>query len=268
MRFIKKTLSMISLMLFFTLLMSTVVFAADDVEKSVTYDGRTYNASELSKETLDWLEWYNALPDDLKEMVSHEPAELSLQTETYTICTTVDADAPTTNYPIPFATQLLPTSGYEPSYNPSYWNKDENIKRANCYAYAMDVLKDTEGKLQPGELAGSKYTSLTEAAIFKAVQADGKYLGSGREIKRSSRDEKPGTNEYKVALVIAPNSDYHWYEQNSDGYWSHKRGLTEVSNLDASGNKIADPQSCDRNYGYGANYSTFCGYYIVKYTNK
>lgn len=267
MRFIKKALSMISVMLIFSLLMSTVVFAADKDDKSVTYNGQTYNASELSKETLDWLEWYNALPDDLKEMVSHEPTELSSTTQTYAIGTTVDAGAPAINYPMPFAT-LLPTSGYEPSYNPTYWNKDENIRRANCYAYAMDVLKNTEGKLQPGELAGSTYTSLTESAIFKAAQADGPYLGSGREIKRSSKDEKPGTNEYKVALVIAPNSDYHWYEQNSDGYWSHKRGLTEVSNLDASGNKITDPQSCNRDYGNGLNYSTFCGYYIVKYTNK
>lgn len=25
-----------------------------------------------------------------------------------------------------------------------------------------------------------------------------------------------------VALVIAPGIDYHWYKQDSDGYWSHK----------------------------------------------
>lgn len=60
-------------------------------------------------------------------------------------------------------------------------------------------------------------------------------------------------------------TDYHWYIQNRDGYWSHKRGLEEISNLDASGKKITDPQTCNRNYGNNFNYSVFCGYYLVKY---
>lgn len=49
--------------------------------------------------------------------------------------------------------------------------------------------------------------------------------------------KKPGAKEYKVALVIAPGLDYHWYIQNKDGYWSHKRGLSKVTNVDADGKK-------------------------------
>ena len=262
----KKFLAVIASMLVLTLMVSSVAFAADGTNSTVTYNGQSFETSELSQETLDWLDWYNALPDDLKEMVSHEPEELAT-TISYATDATEDAANWDVNEPIPFAS-LLPTSGYEPVYNPSYWNKDENIRRANCYAYAMDVLKNTEGKLQPGDPSGKRYTSLTKSAIEKAVKADGPYLGSGRSITNSTKNAKPGEKQYKVALVIAPNSVYHWYVENRNGYWSHKRGYLEVSNVDASGKKITDPQTCDRNYGSGLNYSTFCGYYLVKYTNK
>ena len=62
--------------------------------------------------------------------------------------------------------------------------------------------------------------------------------------------------------MIAPNKDYHWYIQNSDGSWSHKRGSTQVTNVDASGKRIYNPKYCNRNYG-SLNYSTFCGYFMV-----
>ena len=167
----KKFLSVIATMLTLTLMMSTVAFAANDTDDSVVYNGRFFKATELSQETLDWLEWYNGLSDDLKEMVSHEPLELELASPTpYTTTTTVDATALDIDIPMPLETSLLPTSGYEPVYNPNYWNKDENIRRANCYAYAMDVLKTTEGKLQPGDPSGKRYTSLTKSAIEKLLK--------------------------------------------------------------------------------------------------
>lgn len=63
----KKFLSVIATMLTLTLMMSTVAFAANDTDDSVVYNGRSFKATELSQETLDWLEWYNGLSDDLKE---------------------------------------------------------------------------------------------------------------------------------------------------------------------------------------------------------
>lgn len=265
----KKFLSVITTILTLVLFISTSAFAADGNEKLVSYNDLSFRADELSQETLDWLEWYTELPDDLKEMVSYEPLELTTESPTLlSPVTIVDSDDSNFEALIPFATSLLPTSGYEPVYNPDFWNKSKNIKRANCYAYSMDVLTKKEGKLQPGAASGKVFTSLTKSAIEKAVKADGPYLGSGRKITNSTKKATPGKNQYKVALVIAPNLDYHWYIQNRDGYWSHKRGHTEATDVDASGNKITDPQSCDRNYGSGLNYSTFCGYYLVKYTNR
>ena len=92
---------------------------------------------------------------------------------------------------------------------------------------------------------------------------DGSRLGGGRYIRRSSSGERPSSGEYKVALVIAPNKDYHWYVLNTNGYWSHKRGHSKVTNVDASGKRITNPRTCNRNYG-SLNYSVFCGFYIVK----
>lgn len=44
--------------------------------KTVQYEGRTYSAAALSGETLEWLEWYNALPDGDKLKIDYVPAEL------------------------------------------------------------------------------------------------------------------------------------------------------------------------------------------------
>lgn len=42
----------------------------------VVYRGRAYNRADLSAETLEWLDWYRALPDEEKLAVSYEPWEL------------------------------------------------------------------------------------------------------------------------------------------------------------------------------------------------
>lgn len=72
---------------------------------------------------------------------------------------------------------------------------------------------------------------------------------------------RPGC--YKVALVIAPEQDYHWYRQNSDGTWSHKLGPSPVTNVDAGNQIITDPETCNRNYSRNLNYEEFVGFYEV-----
>lgn len=159
----------------------------------------------------------------------------------------------------------MPTGGGEYPYIPSYWNDTANIRRTNCYGYMLNrIAHDKNDPLagyifQPGFVNGTK-PALNTADIINAVESD--MSAWDRTIRSSSYSEKPGSNEYKVALVIAPDDDYHWYRQDLDGGWSHKPGLTEITYKDASGVAISDPQTCDRNYSY-ANYSTWCGYYIV-----
>ena len=159
----------------------------------------------------------------------------------------------------------MPTGGGEYPYAPSYWNDPANVFRANCYGYVLNrIANDTSNPraghmFQPGYRTGEYYKALTKKAIIKAVRSDMNSLG--RTIRSSSYSEVPKSNEYKIALVIADN-DYHWYRQDSDGGWSHKPGLTEITYRDASGKYISDPRTCDRNYNY-ANYSTWGGYYII-----
>ena len=260
-KLVKLLVSLVTCFSVFTL----VAFSDTTHENSdtITYNDKEYNKSELSQETIEWLERYNSLPSDLQDMVNHVPVELRTPVP-YSSIGTIDANVPDPDYTPPSLLEdLLPTGGSEPVYNPDFWNAPENIKRANCYAYAMDVIQSFEGKLQPGQLSGHEYTSLTEDSIITAVKNDGPYLGTGRGIRKVSKNTRPMPKEYKVALVIAPDFDYHWYIQNSNGYWSHKRGSNKVSDLDASDNKIVDPETCDRNYGGSFNYSTFCGYYMV-----
>ena len=42
----------------------------------VTYDGREYRRSDLSEETLEWLDWYNSISKEEQDSVSYVPSEL------------------------------------------------------------------------------------------------------------------------------------------------------------------------------------------------
>ena len=214
------------------------------------YSGISVSSADLSETTVSWLDWYNSLDSDEQLAINYVPEELS----------SLSANSARLN-----STDVLLSRSGAPVYNPSYWNDSSRIKKANCYAYSMDVICTTEMKLQPGQLAGQQFQYLTKASIYAAAQADGSYLGNGRSIVETTASSTPGSNQFKVALVIAPGVDYHWYILNSNGRWSHKRGWTEVTDVDASGNYIYDPATCDRNYS-GANYSQFCGYFMVTRT--
>ncbi len=71
----KKYLSIIISLLILTVFTSMNTFAVDNKQYIEFHDQR-FKISELSKETLDWLKWYNSLSDDSKEMVNYVPGEL------------------------------------------------------------------------------------------------------------------------------------------------------------------------------------------------
>jgi hypothetical protein len=58
-----------------------------------------------------------------------------------------------------------------------------------------------------------------------------------------------------VALVIAPNYDFHWYRKGRTGRWSHKPGSTPVIDVDNSNAPIVDPRTADR--GMYTQFTTF-----------
>jgi hypothetical protein len=160
----------------------------------------------------------------------------------------------------------MPVSGSEIEYQPYLWNDGGLIQGStNCYAYALNMREGFPPghKLQPGELSGNPLSSLADVTVPKIIEltiADARM--EGYPFYPVSRNTTCGVGTYKVALVVDPNRDYHWYRQNPDGSWSHKRGHTAVTNVDASGRLIWDPEAANRNYG-SYNYSAFGGYFCV-----
>ena len=172
---------------------------------------------------------------------------------------------------------FLPLSGYELDYEPEKWDSFAEIS-CNCYNYAINNQvypgdNNLYFKQQMGEFYGEVFTSFTESAIYEAVCNDYTKYNSQHTntftFQRIGRYETCPEGMYKVALVIDPFTggedtiDYHWYRQDSDGYWSHKPGLGAVTCTDSSGKLIVDPQTADR-----GNYTTFCGYYAVSPWNN
>jgi hypothetical protein len=136
-----------------------------------------------------------------------------------------------------------------PKYDPGAWNTPDVQPVNNCYNYACDMRTNTFA--QPGRASGSEYTALTCASVGPAAVSDGLVLSSASDC---------GCTEccHTVALVMAPEFDFHWYRKGPDQMWSHKPGGTPATNLDNSGNHITDPRTADR-----GPYTEFCGFYCV-----
>lgn len=116
----------------------------------------------------------------------------------------------------------------------SFWNgtrKPDN----NCYNYAANYASNTFA--QPGRQGGQIFTALTVSAIKNAMERDGWVLSCD-------------TSNLRVALVIWPSVDYHFYRKNLNdagaNRWCHKPGQTNARNKDNSGNYITNPENCDR----------------------
>lgn len=235
------------------------------------------NDENISEDIKDWFLWFNNLNAYEQSKINYRPVELSKYNYEKNI--NFNASFLDTNFILDRAiheyslipmspvhpdigNRILPIAGYELKYNPTYWNK--NRYKANCYTYALNFLATTNRiSHQPGYASGARFGSLTKSSIINAVKRDVNYLSNVKGFRSAGEKEKPGYREYKVALVIG-NVDYHWYRQDSDGYWSHKSGVTNISRSDASGRSIINPRTANNNYSH-ANYHTFAGFYFVKY---
>lgn len=116
----------------------------------------------------------------------------------------------------------LPMSGSEPVYTDSLYQKDSERLSANCYSFALGILKHREGwKLQPGELSGGSDEPITCKNVLRLALRDGK--GS---ITRGKWDRPCPKGSYKIAAMVSPGGgatdsddpessglDYHWAKQ-------------------------------------------------------
>jgi hypothetical protein len=171
-----------------------------------------------------------------------------------------------------------PLSKFEPVYNPERYNQDPKVQDVhNCWDYGMNVvdpaqLNQCNGSPgceprfhQPGGTKGlSKILQETRGRTCKVVD----YLmrQDVPELKRSTFKAKCPTGKSKIALVVHPGEDYHFYRQDADGWWSHKDGANKVKRFDAEGQPIWNPKTAARDYrprGSFLNYKDFCGYYCA-----
>jgi len=136
-----------------------------------------------------------------------------------------------------------------PSFQPTYWNDGSTIQyNNNCYNYSNNRRTDTFA--QPGRATGHQYTQISIAAVSSAAISDGLVPTTASAVSPNGQT--------KIALVIAPGYDYHWYRQDSNGMWTHKPGSTAATNVDNSGNVIYNPETANRGV-----YTQFAGYFFT-----
>ena len=156
----------------------------------------------------------------------------------------------------------------------------------NCWAYAINLQKTSTGPttniaqyvneyvnefILPGNFDyslgnGEFYYTSSNILInymYNDMEADGNSnLIGPLYIKETTKTGTVSSGKYKIALFITAYSGngigFHFYRQNSDGYWSQKKGFSDyVTDKDNSGQIISDPYYCDKNYGI------LGGWYIV-----
>lgn len=176
--------------------------------------------------------------------------------------------------------QLSPLSRWEPQYRPQLFNRNPRVKGThNCYTYAVGgkvyraQMTQCDGKPKGCELlyhqpGGTKGRSqeLRDAKARTCAAVENLMMADVPALKRTTFDQRCPAGSSKIALVVHPGEDYHFYRQDPDAYWSHKDGSNDVKRFDAEGLPIANPQTAARDYrprGSFLNYSNFCGFYCA-----
>lgn len=157
--------------------------------------------------------------------------------------------------------EFSPLSGTEHNYKPALWNTKSNIKHShNCYSYALGkIVSGLKSKAQPGFASGFSYfdnANFTCKDFKNRLEKD----SPGSYVESFENKCLPGF--YKIFLALDRKEDYHWWRQDSNKYWSHKPGSTEVSDKDGSGYKIKNPLLSNRDFKHRA-YKTPCFFACV-----
>ena len=152
--------------------------------------------------------------------------------------------------------EFSPLSRSELEYNPNLWNNNNNIRKShNCYSYALgNIVNNLKSKAQPGYASGYNYINNNNFNC-KSFKERLKKDSPGSYLEKFDNACIPGF--YKIFLALDPGNDYHWYRQDSDQYWSHKPGESNVTNLDASSQKIKNPLLSNKKFKH-RNYYKPC----------
>ena len=175
-----------------------------------------------------------------------------------------------------FKEDSFPLSGDELYYMPELWCEGSGMQyRTNCYSYALNAFAnpdpDRKGQsMMIGQSLGFEQLLKSDFEspnnLINFISQDAFYYNF--TFIQVGKYEACPEGTYKIALFIDQEySDFHFYRQGADGLWSHKRGTSCPTNLDASNNLIVDPETCDREYidspYVHLTYPVFCGYFAV-----
>jgi len=140
--------------------------------------------------------------------------------------------------------------GYDPTSDDDGCFIEEQGEN-NCYAYGSDIITNTFP--QPGRGSGQKWSANTCDDMGAAAVRDGLvYVGTTLPVGQ------PPAGHY-VALLIWPETNFHWIRHDNTTFWSHKPGGTEVRNVDNNGQPITDPSKSDF-----SPWTQFCAYYVAQ----
>lgn len=124
----------------------------------------------------------------------------------------------------------------------------------NCYAYAVSGSQRLPRKSLPhipGVVGGQSAKRYTPMEVRDALIRDGLVPADAT----STSKIPPARNGYYLIFAVVDYGrgndnpgDYHFYRQDSDGFWSHKSGPHPISRIDASGNPITNPLYVNRDY--------------------
>jgi hypothetical protein len=173
-------------------------------------------------------------------------------------------------------------------------------RRGNCFAFAINRKSNVNDfKLQPGNISRTNGDPSRSCGSLSAMLAADSKTGKPT-IKRLQGGGSCGKGFRKIAGVVDPGKDYHFYRQLGgatvhaprtatiasvskkygvsaskvtkkstgvfvikDKVWAHKRGLaTGAIMTDARGKVVRDPRTANRSYG-DLKYSNFCGFWCV-----
>ncbi len=157
--------------------------------------------------------------------------------------------------------EFSPISGSELKYDSKKWNDNEGIRTThNCYSYALGKIRSgLDSKAQPGYASGYNHVEDENydcESFYQRLKKDvpGSYL------EKFDNACHPGF--YKIFLMLDVGNDYHWTREDSNLYWSHKPGSTNVTNKDANGNTIKNPLTASWKYE-SLNYKKPCFFACV-----
>lgn len=139
-----------------------------------------------------------------------------------------------------------------PCYEPQEWSTCRIAN--NCYNYANNRQTDTFA--QPGNGGGTTFNLYNQDVNQVISELRAAAIADGLELTDAGSSSLTGKT--KIALVLWPEQDFHWYRQDCNGRWSHKRGEDEPTNLDFQQNPILSPEAADR-----GPYTVFVGYFFT-----